>query len=174
MKTPVKTALLVIDIQKELFEKSTPIHQAGELLDNICALINQAHNALVPVFFIQHSSEKILIQGTEGWQFHPRLKPQTKDYIIQKHHGNSFEKTNLGNELENLGIQQLVITGLVTHGCVKATCLGAQELGYEVILVEDGHSNYHIKAQEVIAEWNKKLSLGGIRLVKTAEVCFDV
>jgi nicotinamidase-related amidase len=172
MTPPINTALLVIDVQKELFEKSIPIYNAEALLENICSLIDQAHASGVPVFFIQHSSDKILLRGTEGWQLHPRLQPQASDHVIEKHHGNAFEQTNLKAELHALKIEKLVITGLVTHGCVKATSLGARELGYSVVLVKDGHSNFHKKAPEVIAEWNEKLSREGINLLDTQAIRF--
>jgi nicotinamidase-related amidase len=168
----MNTALLVIDVQRELFEKSIPIFNADTLLDNICALIDQAHRAGTPVFFIQHSSDKILLRGTDGWQLHPRLQPQAIDKVVEKHHGNAFEKTNLKAQLDSLNIRQLVITGLVTHGCVKATCRGALELGYTVILVKDGHSNYHKKAPAVIVEWNEKLSQAGANLLNAQEINF--
>ncbi len=172
MTSDLNTALLVIDVQKELFEKSTPIYKADELLENLCSLIDQAHNTGVPVFFIQHSSHKSLQRGTEGWKLHSKLHPQAIDYLVEKQHANAFEKTNLRELLDSLNIQQLVITGLVTHGCVKATGLGARELGYSVILVKDGHSNFHQQAPQLIAEWNKKLSLEGVKLLATQEVVF--
>src|SRR5512140_786860 len=58
-----ETALLVIDIQKGLFEKSTPIYKAELLLKNINTLINKARQEGIPVFFIQHSSSKTLEKG---------------------------------------------------------------------------------------------------------------
>jgi nicotinamidase-related amidase len=56
---------------------------------------------------------------------------------------------------------------------VKATCLDAVKLGYGVILVRDGHSNFHKKAADVIAEWNQKLSEGGVELKSTQELVLD-
>jgi hypothetical protein len=50
--------------------------------------------------------------------------------------------------------------------------LGARELGYSVILVKDGHSNFHKKAPEIISEWNEKLSLEGVNLLAAHEVVF--
>jgi nicotinamidase-related amidase len=173
MIASTNTALLIIDMQKELFEKSIPIYNAEELLENTCVLIDQAHRMNIPVFFIQHSSDKILLHGTNGWQFHPKLHPLETDHVVEKHHGNAFEETSLKGELDALDARKLVITGLVTHGCVKATCLGAQELGYEVILVKDGHSNYHKKAKDIIDEWNQKLSQGNIKLMSTQEINFQ-
>lgn len=168
----MNTALLVIDVQQELFEKSIPIYKADTLLDNICALIERAHNAGFPVFFIQHSSEKILLRGTDGWRLHSRLQPQSVDKVVEKHHGNAFEKTELKAELDSLGVEKLVLAGLVTHGCVKATCLGALKLGYTVTLAGDAHSNFSPKAAKLIAEWNEKLSQAGAALIGTREIQF--
>lgn len=168
----MNTALLVIDVQQELFEKSTPIYQADTLLGNICALIERAHDAGVPVFFIQHSSDKILLRGTDGWQLHPRLEPQAADRVVEKHHGNAFEKTELKAALDSLSVEKLVLAGLVTHGCVKATCQGALKLGYDVTLASDAHSSFSPKAAEMIAEWNEKLSQAGAALVETREIQF--
>ena len=55
-----------------------------------------------------------------------------------------------------------------THGCVKATCLGALDLGYQVSLVKDGHSNYSKDGPDLIEKWNQKLSDNGV-VVKFAE-----
>lgn len=151
----MNTALLLIDVQRELFEKSTPIYKADTLLENICDLIERAHNAGVPVVFIQHSSDKILLRGTDGWQLHPRLQPRAVDTIVEKHHGNAFEKTELKTVLDSLNVEKLVLAGLVTHGCVKATCLGALKLGYAVTLAKDAHSNFSPKAPELISQWNE-------------------
>lgn len=38
-ETPANTALLIIDVQSELFQKSSPIYKAKELLENIQALL---------------------------------------------------------------------------------------------------------------------------------------
>jgi nicotinamidase-related amidase len=66
----------------------------------------------------------------------------------------------------------VVVTGLVTHGCVKSSCIGAHELGYEVVLVADGHSSYSKDASKLIAEWNEKLSQGGVVVRAAEEVQF--
>jgi nicotinamidase-related amidase len=170
MDTP--KALLVIDVQQGLFERSTPIYKAAELLQNIRTLIERAHRSGMPVFFIQHANDSFLVRGSAGWQLHPQLQPTETDTLIGKRHGNAFEQTSLRQELEARGVRTVVVTGLVTHGCVKATCLGAKELGYQVTLAEDGHSNYHKQAASVIAEWNQKLSEAGVDLCATQAIAF--
>ena len=167
-----QTALLVIDVQQELFEKSNPIYQADSFLANIQLLIDRAHRAKTQVVFIQHSTDKILIQGTPGWQFHSSLQPAEIDWVVQKHHGNAFEKTTLQSQLEARQIRRLVICGLVTHGCVRATCLGGLKLGYAVTLAQDAHSSFSPDAAERIEEWNHKLGQAGASVMSTEEICF--
>jgi nicotinamidase-related amidase len=166
-------ALLVIDVQQGLFEKSTPIYKAEQLLQNINSLVERARRGGVPVFFIQHSDSKKLVMGSPQWQLHPRLEPQPQDSIIHKLHGNAFDATNLDETLRSKSIERLVITGLVTHGCVRATCLGARQLGYNVVLVKDAHSNYSKQAATIIQDWNLKLSVENIELRSAAEIEFS-
>jgi nicotinamidase-related amidase len=167
------TALLIIDIQMGLFNRSTPIYNAQQLLGNINQLIARAHHNDSPVFFIQHSNKKTLIKGSRNWEIHPHIKPSDKDLIIHKRHGNAFRETVLRSELESKNVMKLVITGLVTHGCVKATCIGAKDLGYKVVLVRDGHSNYSKNAAKIIEEWHQRLGEVGVELMSTQEIDFQ-
>ncbi|MEW6367725.1 MAG: isochorismatase family protein [Acidobacteriota bacterium] len=62
--------------------------------------------------------------------------------------------------MDSRGIGSLVVTGLVTYACVRATCMGAKKLGYRVILARDGHSNYSKHAAQVIEDWIRELGAG--------------
>lgn len=165
-------ALLVIDVQQGLFEKSTPIYKAERLLQNIHVLVDRAHSADVPVFYVQHSDQKALVKGSPAWQLHPQLQPLNADFIIHKQHGNAFEETALDEALRCRAINTVVVTGLVTHGCVRATCTGARHLGYRVILVKDGHSSYSKQAAQLIEEWHRKLSAIGVEILDASEIQF--
>lgn len=92
--------------------------------------------------------------------------------IVHKLHGNAFEETILRDELQKRQVSELVVTGLVTHGCVRATSLGAIEAGYRVVLVSDGHSNYSKGAPKLIEKWNQELSAKGAELVRTQDIRF--
>lgn len=168
-----QTALVVIDVQQGLFERSTPIYQARQVLANINSLISRARQAGVPVIFIQHSNSDTLVMDSAAWQFHPEIRPLADEKVIHKIHGNAFEATDLQDALEEGKVKKLVITGLVTHGCVKATCLGALDLGYTVILVRDGHSNFSKDAPELIEKWNQAIHKKGAELKRTEEVNFS-
>ena len=167
-----KVALLVIDVQQGLFERSAPIYRAEQLLENIQLLIHNARQAGAAVFFIQHANESLLVEGSAAWQLHAALEPLESETILHKRHGNAFQETALQELLEAGGVEQLVIAGLVTYGCVRATCIGALELGYQVVLVEDGHSSWHKQAGALIEEWNQKLNELGATLRKASQVDF--
>jgi nicotinamidase-related amidase len=165
-------ALLIIDVQRGLFNRASPVYQAEALIQNINSLVDRAHDAAAPVVYVQHSNDSSLVEGSDNWKLHPAMQPTDIDTLIHKRHGSAFEDTPLGNELSALGIDSLIITGLVSQGCVKATSLDALKLGYKVNVVEDAHSTYSKTAKRIIREWNKKLSEKGAVLVTTNVVDF--
>lgn len=166
------SALLVIDVQNGLFNKSIPIYQSDQLLSNISTLVSKAHQKQIPVIYIQHTNDNTLAIESENWQLHPLIVPSNEDILVQKKHGNAFENTELQSILQSRSVNSLVITGLVTHGCVKATSLGAMELGYKVVLVEDGHSSYSKDAPDLITKWNNQLKNSGAMILRTQEIQF--
>jgi nicotinamidase-related amidase len=90
-------------------------------------LIRNARQADAPVFFVQHANRGTLTAGSQAWQLHPAIQPLAGETVIHKRHGDAFEETDLQAALVARGVRTLVVTGLVTHGCVKATCVGALE-----------------------------------------------
>ncbi len=169
---PGKTALLVIDIQRALFTRPNPIYKANQLIEAINLIVDRSHLFGVKVIYVQHANQSFLKEGTEGWQFHPGLTRGEGDTQIQKKQGNAFLDTQLQSELEVRGIQNLLITGLVTQGCIKATCLGGLERGYRIFLVEDGHSNYNQEAAAVIEKCQNELELAGVEIVSVDGLVF--
>ncbi len=169
---PGKTALLVIDVQRALFTRPNPVYKANQIIETINILVDRSHLFGVKVIYVQHANQSFLKEGTEGWQFHPGLSRGDVDSLIQKKQGNAVLDTPLQSELEVQGIQNLLIAGLVTQGCIRATCLGGLELGYRVSLVEDGHSNYNQEAAAVIEKWQKELELAGVEIISTDRIEF--
>jgi nicotinamidase-related amidase len=166
------TALMVIDVQRELFSKGNAIYKAGDLLQNINTLVERAHAAGAMVVYVQHASKAFLLEESDGWQLHPDLTPTNADLMIRKTHPSSFEDTVLGEELARRGVKSLVVCGLVTHGCVKATTLAALDLGYATTLAGDAHSSYSKDAAKLVDQWNQALASAGARVIATQDVTF--
>jgi len=172
LENATESALLVIDVQQGLFQKSTPVYKAGEVLQNIHQLIERALAAGVVVIYIQHHDRLGLLEGSAPWQLHESLQPAAGEIIVHKEHPNAFEDTSLQEVLKEENIGSLVMCGLVTHGCVRASCIGALELGYRVTLASDAHSSYSGQADELIEKWHARLGSLGTVLLPAAEIRF--
>jgi nicotinamidase-related amidase len=68
----------------------------------------------------------------------PELAPTGDELVFSKTAGSVFCSTNIEYVLRNLGITTLVVTGIVTTGCVHTAVTDAADRGFHVILVEDG------------------------------------
>jgi len=165
-------ALIVIDVQKGLFEKRLKIYREQELLDNVNLLIRRAVAAGASVYIVQHCGESDLKENTEGWKVHPLVALPKEHTRILKRHGSCFEDTDLVQQLARNAEKDLVVCGLVTHGCVRASSLDGLKRGYRITLVSDGHSSYSKDAGALIEKWNREISSAGARLQTAKQVKF--
>ena len=170
-----KTALLIVDVQNGVLGKTGETYQGEILLSNLAHLIKKAREADVPVIFVQHVEPGQLEPNTIEWQIHDRLDPKKNDIKIQKHHPSSFHDTVLLEELRKLGVNKLVIGGLQTEWCIDSTVRHAFSLGFDVTVVEDGHSTTDspiLPAEKVVAHHNRIFKGGFASLKKAAEIEF--
>lgn len=58
--------------------------------------------------------------------------------VVRKSHASAFFGTRLDIHLRSLGVDQLVVCGTATSGCVRASVVDAFSLGYRVAVVGDG------------------------------------
>ncbi len=66
------------------------------------------------------------------------LKPVGDELVFSKTAGSVFLSTNITYVLRNMGIENLVVVGVVTTGCVQTAVTSAADLGFHVVVVEDG------------------------------------
>ncbi len=168
-----KTALLIIDVQRALFTRPTPVYEDSHMLEKINVLVDLAHLYNFPVIYIQHSNQSILKEGTDGFKLHPALKRSSEDLSVIKKYGNAFKDTILQSILESRGLENLIVTGMVTQGCIRATSLGGVELGYQMFLVSGGHSNYNKDAPKIIEAHEDDLQKAGVHLISIDELAFS-
>ena len=176
VSTDSKTALLIVDVQNGVLGKENETYQAEKLLNNLEHLIKKARIADVPVIYVQHNESGQLEPNTFRWQIHDRLTPKEDDIKIQKHHPSSFHDTNLLEELKRLGVNKLVIGGLQTEWCIDSTVRHAFSLGFDVTVVEDGHSTTDtstLAAEKVVEHHNRIFKGGFASLKKAAEIEFN-
>jgi nicotinamidase-related amidase len=171
-------ALLVIDVQLGMFEESDPVHRSDELLAIINDLVARARDAGIPVIYIQHSGgeDHLLEPSSPGWPIHPAIAPAKDELVIHKRHPDSFQETDLQHELDIRGIRHLIVAGIQTEYCLDTTCRRAYSLGYDVTLVQDGHSTWdteYLKASQIIAHHNEVLGSWFATLKAAHRIKFD-
>ncbi|WP_394695604.1 cysteine hydrolase family protein [Pseudoxanthomonas japonensis] len=173
-------ALVVIDVQRGLFEPQPPPADADAVVARINALAQKAREAAAPVVFVQHERGGDLEAESEGWALHPALQVVEGDHRIRKTTPDSFLRTGLDEVLSFCGVEGVVLCGYATEFCVDTTTRSAAAHGYHVVLASDAHTTHdkpHADAQQIRAHHNATLpairSFGvGIRALPAAEIAF--
>ena len=161
-----QTALLVVDVQNDFADPagSLSVHGAADIIPRLNAEIRRAAEAGAPVFYTQDwhppSTPHFTKDGgiwpahcvadTWGAAFHPDLL--VAGPVVRKgSHGEDGYSgftmrdpatgATLPTELEPLlrqqGVGRVVVGGLATDYCVKATALDAADRGFEVAVLSD-------------------------------------
>lgn len=82
--------------------------------------------------------------GTPGAEFHPALDQSRIERVFSKgteadkEAYSSFDGTGLADWLREHGVRRLLVAGLTTDYCVRASVLDALHAGFEVTVLEDG------------------------------------
>ena len=142
----MSTALLVIDVQRGLFDPSPRPFEADAVVARINTLTLRARAADVPVVFVQHEEafEGGLILGSDAWKLESRLQVEPRDAIVRKATPDAFLRTGLEELLRSWSIDHLVICGYASECCVDSTVRRAAGLGYAVTLAADAHTTHDL------------------------------
>jgi len=151
--TPVKPALLVIDIQNA-FLGMIPVQEKEQGLGYINALIDLFRSHGYPVIRIYHHSDQYgVIPDTEPFEFPASVRIRPDDPKVLKMYPDGFNKTDLDKVIREQGSNTLFLCGLSAVGCVLATWIGAQNNDYKAFMVKDAimshNSEYTSKIEEI-------------------------
>lgn len=138
----MRTALIIIDIQNDYFDKgSNPLSNPEAASKNARLILDDFREKGRPIVHIQHLSTRptatFFLPGTNGAEIFEEVRPLDDEALIIKHHPNSFRETTLTEYLRYLEVSHLVICGMMTHMCVDATTRAAKDLGFECIVIGD-------------------------------------
>lgn len=151
----MKTALLVIDIQKDYFpggkmELVNPLEAAQKAY----MLLQCFREHKQKTVHIQHISlsptATFFISGDRGTDIHDSAAHFEGEPLVQKHYPNSFRETNLLDLLKGWGIERVIITGMMSHMCVDATARAAADFGFQVIVAEDACATRDLKFGDTV------------------------
>ena len=161
MSYTARTALVVVDVQNDFADPdgSLAVRGGPAVVAAANAEVRAATAAGAPVFYTQdwHPADTPhfakdggiwpvhCVQGTWGAQLHPELEV-TGEVVRKGEHGEDgysgfsmrdaatgeVAPTRLAALLRDVGAEQLVVVGLATDYCVRATALEGRELGWPV------------------------------------------
>ncbi len=161
---PKKTALLLVDLQNEFvlrdFGEALQFKEAGEWerwipfhdrLDDIVIPNNKKlldffrENDLTVTYgriacLREDGEDRSPVQKSEGWNnmlMIDELAPLENEIVVNKTTDSVTTGTNYLTLLRFMGIETVVVTGIVTDQCVASTVRGLADDGFKVICVED-------------------------------------
>lgn len=145
-----KPALILVDLIRGFTDASCPLgSDCPEVVAANARLLEAFRAASLPVFFttvVYRSDDQApvfrkridalnLLTPDSAWvEVDPALTPLENEPVIEKQWASSFFKTNLEEQLRAAGADSLVVTGLTTSGCVRATVVDGLQHDYPVVV----------------------------------------
>lgn len=166
-----RPALLIIDLQNYFTSSDSPAYLWGVefVVENIRRLKEGFEKSNHPIFATVHVGASPMMKRWWGNEVERKWAvPVFSDVTtFEKNTYDAFYSTNLEKELRSLDVQQVVITGVMTHLCCETTARSAFVRGFEVIMVEDAlwdkNEWYHFSSL-------KNLAHGVAYIAKTEEI----
>jgi nicotinamidase-related amidase len=147
-----RPALMVVDLMVAYFEQSSPMYAAVETVaQSAFRLVEAARQGDVPIFLTRQVYEpsvvndiyarkvpalKLLRPGSPLAELLPAL-PTDRATVLMKSYPSAFYRTDLAARLAGLDIDTVVIAGLTTSGCIRATAMDALLNGFIGVIVRE-------------------------------------
>lgn len=167
------TALLLVDVQRNMLEPPEPVPDAAPVGDAVARVLEQARTADALVVHIRNNGEEgdPDLPGSPGWELVHAVRPG--EHTIDKHVPDAFSGTPLAELIPESS--SLVVVGMQSEYCVLETSLAALGRGHRVTLVTDAHATYHgdTPAQETSRRIEAELAAAGASLVTSEELDFN-
>lgn len=157
-----RQALVMIDFALAYFTEDSPLFancpqvvtQAEELLK-----LARARRMLVchtrvqyrldgldgGVFFRKVPALKVFTEGHPLAEPVPELAPLKTEVVVTKQYASAFFGTSLASTLRAMGVDCVVLAGMSTSGCVRASAVDALQCGFIPIVVSDACGDRHLE-----------------------------
>jgi nicotinamidase-related amidase len=159
-----RTALILVDLINGFTDPKCE-------LGTDCPAVIAANNSLLkqfrqrgwPVFFttvVYHNAQQASVfrkklpvlnclkAGSHWVKVDARLAKQDNEVLIEKQFASAFFDTDLNQQLKQADVDTLVVTGLTTSGCVRATVVDGLQHNYPVFVPKQAVSDRNLEAHE--------------------------
>ncbi|WP_339689854.1 isochorismatase family protein [uncultured Parasphingorhabdus sp.] len=155
-----RPALIMIDFCQGYFDPDCDLYSGVEdALASALRIREAARAAKIPViltgvsyhpsaidggrFFEKAAPLRYFIEGNPMGAFADGLEPHDDELVITKQYPSAFFGTSLASTLTAMGIDSVLLTGLTTSGCVRASCVDAMSHGFRTAVVADACGDRH-------------------------------
>ncbi len=151
----LKTALVVIDLQKGIVGRQTAPHSSETVVKNAAMLADAFRKNGMSVFLVRvtpspdrkdalhplaDATMPVQTPLPDWAEIVPEMGPKQGDFVITKRQWGAFYGTELDLELRRRGVATIVLCGISTNIGVESTARFAYEYGYQQIFAEDAMS----------------------------------
>ncbi len=155
-----RPALILVDFVQAYFDRDCALYAGVEdALASALRVREVARAAEVPViytnvvyhedgadggvFFRKAPVLKNFIVGNPMGDWPSDLQPADGELVISKQYPSAFFGTSLASTLREMDIDTLIITGVTTSGCIRATCVDTMSHGFIPIVIDDACGDRH-------------------------------
>ncbi|MBH0113331.1 isochorismatase family protein [Novosphingobium sp. YJ-S2-02] len=155
-----RPALLLIDFCQAYFEPGNMLYsEVDDALASALRVRAAAREAGIPViltnvvfhpsgfnggrFFEKAMPLKNFTQGNPMGAWGPGLEPFEDELVVSKQYPSAFFGTSLASTLTAAGCDSVILTGLTTSGCVRASCVDSMSHGFRTAVVAEACGDRH-------------------------------
>ena len=159
-----RPALVLVDVINGFTNPACPLgSESDAVVSAFRALLDAFRDQQLPVFFttvVYHDESQarvfrqrvpalnVLEPDSEWVKIDPRVAPVDGETVIEKQWASGFFNTDLQQRLEASGADSLVVGGLTTSGCVRATAVDGLQNDYPVVVVTEATGDRNLSAHE--------------------------
>ena len=154
------SALILVDVLNDFLAEEgklngmiRPMLDELALIPTLERLVSVARESRLTIVYAPHGLDKhsfddikhlhprmqmaldnqVFWKGSQGADFYPSLQPQPGDVIVSRHRMfNSFNGTDLDEQLKRRRIEKIMLAGLTSHTCIEGTGRHAIEAGQSI------------------------------------------
>ncbi len=160
-----RPALVIVDFVRAYLEPASPLYAAVEgTLESARELLSAARAAAIPVFHtnVRYTAGRgdggVFVRKVEALKvfegdsplaaFASGLEPAPTEAVITKQYPSAFFATPLASSLTSLGVDTVLVAGVTTSGCVRATALDAMQHGFVPVVVREAVGDRDVRPHE--------------------------
>jgi maleamate amidohydrolase len=160
-----RPAVIAVDLMRAYFEDGSPLClPSRECLASASRVLFAARQGKVPVlhtrvafgpggvdggvFVRKVPALRHLIGGGPLGELMPEVAPAADELVLVKQYASAFFGTTLASTLLAQGIDTVVLVGVSTSGCIRATAVDAIQHGFVPLVVRDAVGDRTERTQE--------------------------